>query len=143
MLPVESEFDRVWSMSESDASDRTLEGLDSPDVNENGGVARTEGEKDGTLAAEGSADPEVSLSNGDSERSLENKHLPTEEESSSSIDVKSAKFGDHGENGSTEVEVQQITEVEMPVSVDQVRRSYRRFKILRVFPVKIVCCFLF
>ncbi|RWR72107.1 myosin-11 [Cinnamomum micranthum f. kanehirae] len=106
-------------MSESDASDRTLEGLDSPDVNENGGVAMTEGEKDGT-AAEGSTDPEVSLSNGDSERSLENKHLPTEEESSSSIDVKSAKLGDYGENGSTEVEVQQITEVEMPVSVDQV-----------------------
>lgn len=127
-------------MSESDASDRTLEGLDSPDVNENGGVAMTEGEKDGT---EGSADPEVSLSNGDSERSLENKHLPTEEDSSSSIDVKSAKFGFYGENGSTEVEVRQITEVEMPVSVDQVRRSYRRFKILGVFPVKIVCCFLF
>lgn len=130
-------------MSESDASDRTLEGLDSPDVNENGGVAMTEGEKDGTPAAEGSTEPEVSLSNGDSERSLENKHLPTEEESSSSIDVKSAKFGFYGENGSTEVEVQQITEVEMPVSVDQVRRSYRRFKILGVFPLKIVCCFLF
>ncbi|XXG45164.1 hypothetical protein AAC387_Pa02g0323 [Persea americana] len=120
LLPVESEFDRVWSMSESDASDRTLEGLDSPDVNENGGVARTEGEKDGTLAAEGSAVPEVSLSNGDSERSLENRNLPTEEESNSSIDVKSAKFGDHGENGGTGVEVRQITEVEMPVSVDQV-----------------------
>lgn len=126
-------------MSEDHASDRNLEELNPSEVNGNGGIVWIELEKDRALAAEGRSDREFSSNGevgadvessagGNSQGSLEKREVRTEAESNISVDANSSKIGvregdvdDHVENGRSEVQVQQITIVEMPASVSQVR----------------------